>query len=344
MSSSTRTSSLRRAAATAVLLLLALFVLDRGLFRLIVAAENSFYKDPGYAERFDAYAAGKHFDALILGTSRAYEGIHPVYFRKALKLNAFKDAFKGRGPRYNLSFYRFFKERNGAPRLVVYGVDYFMFAARSAKSSLTRFEPDRGPFRLFAEPSALLGNKKEVEDFLNDLGDALEQKLKPRPSGPKRDFLRNETYAGKPPKGKPLPTAKPKQFLRQIYLITRHTERAYFRTLLKEWNRDGVLVVLATIPDHIGSYETNFENDKFLEDLRRQAAPFPNVRFFDFNRPDLFPLDKAEYFINGGWGLTNSHLSKKGARLYNKRLIAKIRPLLRAAGAPKKRPRAQAAR
>ena len=122
MNSSTRPSSPRRAAAALVQLILALFLLDRGGYRLIVAAENSFYSDPGYFPRFRAFAKGTPYDTLILGTSRTYEAVHPVYFSRRLKRNAYKEAYFGRSPRYNYYFYRFFKKVAGRPRIVIYGV------------------------------------------------------------------------------------------------------------------------------------------------------------------------------------------------------------------------------
>ena len=331
MSSSTRSSSPRRAAAALVQLVLALFLLDRGAYRLIVAAENSFYSDPGYIPRFKTFAKDKAYDTLILGTSRTYEAVHPVYFSRRLKRNAYKEAYFGRSPRYNYHFYRFFKKAAGQPRVVVYGADYFMYTAKSDKRWLTKFEPDRRPLRPFDAPSLLVENKKEIEDFLNDLRVALEGNIEKRVARPNRDFPRIQTYAGRKPLSGRIVEVKPKKFPRGFYRPFPGVEGSYLRRLLEELARDNVQVVFITMPEYIGTYETNFEHGKFLEDLRRLIADYPNVRLLDFNRPDVFPLGKAEYFINGGWGITNSHLSKKGAEVFNRLLLRRIAPLYDAA-------------
>jgi len=331
MNSSTRPSSPRRVAAVLVQLVLALFLLDRGLYRLIVAAENPFYSDPGYFPRFKAFAKDKAYDTLILGTSRTYEAVHPVYFDRRLKKKAYKEAYFGRSPRYNDHFYRYFKKVAGPPRVVVYGVDYFMFTAKSDKRWLTKFEPDRRPLRLFDAPSSLLENKKEIEDFLNDLRVALEGNIEKRVARPSRDFPRIQTYAGRKPLPGRIVEARPPKFPRGFYRPFPGPEGSYLRRLMAEWARDNVQVVFITMPEYIGTYETNFEHGKFLEDIGRLIAGFPNIRLYDFNQPAVFPLDRAEYFINGGWGITNSHLSKKGAEAFNRLLLKKIAPLYDAA-------------
>lgn len=333
MNSSMRPSSLRRVAAL-VQLVLALFLFDRGLYRLIVGAENAFYRDAPYFARFREFAKDKTFDTLILGSSRTYEGIHPVHFEKRLRRKAYKEAYFGRGPRYNLHFYRHFKKLFGPPKVVVYGVDYFMFTAKSDKRWLTKFEPDRRPLKPFETPSALLGNKKEIEDFLNDIRTALEGYIERRPVRPNRDFLRIQTYAGRKPAAGRIKTDKPQRFPRGPYRPYPGREGDYLRPLLEELARDGVRVALVTIPEYIGTYETNFEHGRFLQDIGRLIRDFPNARLYDFNQPEVFPLTRTECFINGGWGITNSHLSKRGAELFSRMLLKKIAPLYAAAGRP----------
>jgi len=326
MNSSTRPSSPRRIVAAVIELIVVLFLMDRGLYRLIVAAENSFYRDPGYVARFKKYTKGTAYDTLILGTSRTFEAVHPFYFEKLLQREAYKEAYLGRSPLYDYHFYRFFKRVVGKPKVVVYGADYFMFSLNSDKRWLTKFEKDRRPLRLFEDPSSLLKNKKEIEDFLNDLRAALEGNIERRVMRPNRDFPGIQTHIGREPVPGRIVTARPEKFSLASYHPYPGMEGPYLMELMKELAEDDVQLIFITIPEYFGTYETNFERQKFLRDISRLIKGYPNAHLYDFNRPDVFPLDKAEYFINGGWGRTNSHLSKKGAEAFGRILLEKIAP------------------
>lgn len=326
MNSSTQRSSPRRVVVAAIQLVLFLFVLDRGLYRLIVAAENSFFPDPGYVARFKEYTKGKSYDTLILGTSRTCEAVHPAYFAADLHQTAYKEAYAGRGPRYNYLFYHFFKRVVGKPKVVIYGVDYFMFRTRSERRWLARFEEKRRPPGLFDDLSSLLKNKKEIEDFLNELRLTIEGTIERRVARPDRDLSQIQAYLGRTPGPGRFDTVKPKDFIRARYPSFPGKEGPYLRSLIAELAEDHVPLILITIPSYIGTYERNFERRKFLRDLSRLIKGYPNAYLYDFDRPKVFPLENAEYFLNGGWGKSNSHLSKKGAEAFDRILLKKIAP------------------
>jgi hypothetical protein len=313
--------------ATLAALAVSLFLLDKGIYRLLASAQDAFYRDPSYAERFKKFIKDKSFDTLIMGSSRTFEGIHPAYFEKRLGSKAFKEAYFGRSSQYHYLFYKFYRQLAGRPRVVVYGIDYFMFTTISDKRWLTKFEPQARPPRFFESPSLLLERKKETEDFLNDLRAHLEGGAAgDNAVRTDRDFNKTQRYIGRKATPGRLVTVRPKRYAPGPYFPYPGKEGRYFRSLLDEFARDGVLVLLVTIPDYIGTYETDFERRKFLEDLGWLTEGYPNVRIYDFNRPGIFPLARADLFLNGGWGLTNSHLSRKGAALYNRLLLKKIAP------------------
>ncbi len=313
--------------ATLAALAASFYLFDKGLYRLLASAQDVFYRDPSFAARFRDYVQGRTFDTLIIGSSRTYEAIHPVYFEKRLGSQAFKEAYFGRSSLYHYLFYNFYRRIAGRPRVVVYGADYFMFTTISDKRWLAKFEPQARPPGFFESPSLLLERKKETEDFLNDLRASLEGGAAgDNAVRTARDFNRTQKYLGRPARPGRIVTVRPERYAPGPYFPYPGKEGRYFRNLLDEFARDGVLVLLVTIPDYVGTYETDFERRKFLEDLGRLAEGYTNVRIYDFNRPEIFPLDRAEYFLNGGWGLTNSHLSRKGAALYNRLLLKKIAP------------------
>jgi len=215
---------------------------------------------------------------------------------------------------------------------VVYGADYFMFSLKSNQRALARFRNDRRPLRLFEAPSSLLRNKKEIEDFLSDLRVALEGNFEQRGARPNRDFSKIQAYAGKEPAHGRVLTVKPEKLSPMAYRPYPGEEGLYLMELMKELAKDDVQLIFVTIPEYVGTYETNFERQKFLRDISRLIKGYPNAHLYDFNRPDVFPLDNAGYFINGGWGRTNSHLSKKGAEAFGRILLEKIAPHYTAGG------------
>jgi hypothetical protein len=318
--------------ATLAGLAASVFLLDKGLYRLLASAQDAFYRDPAYAVRLKKFMKGKSFDTLILGSSRTYEGIHPAYFEKRLGSKAFKEAYFGRSPYYHYLFYDSYRRLAGRPRVVVYGVDYFMFTTISDKRWLAKFETQPRPPRFFESPSLLIERRKETEDFLNDLRTRLEGgAVGDNAVRTDWDLNKIQRYIGRKATPGRIVTVRPKRYTPGPYFPYPGKEGRFFRRLLDEFARDGVLVLLVTIPDYIGTYETDFERRKFMEDLGRLTEGFRNVRIYDFNRPEIFPLAQVDLFLNGGWGLTNSHLSRKGAALFNRLLLKKIAPLYDAA-------------
>lgn len=323
MSSSISISSFKRFGARVLWLTLFLFLFDRGLFYLTVSAENRFYRDPGFAERFQEFIRARSFSTLILGTSRAFAAFQPNAFRTTLGQEAFMEARSGKGPKYDWLFYQLFKKCAGPPKVVVYGLDYFIFQTRSKERWLGRFEGIRAGAGPFSAPSLLLMKKADIEDFLADviarMGPAEDKAYRLT-----QDFIKAQDYAGREIAPGKVVTLEPRDLHKQHYSAYPGNEGRSFKQLLNEWGLDGVTVLLIIIPDHVGTNATNFEQERFLKDLKRLTRGRPNVHIYDFNRPGVFPLDREEYFYNGGWGKSNCHLSKKGAELFNRLLLEKI--------------------
>ncbi len=323
MSSSIPISSFKRFGARIFWLVLFLFLFDRGLFYLTVSSENRFYRDPGFAGRFQEFLKDKHFSTLILGTSRTFAAFQPYSFEKLLGQEAFIEARSGKGLKYNWLFYEFYKRCAGPPKVVVYGVDYFIFQTESKKRWLARFDAIPETIAPFSAPSLLLKNKDDIEDFLVDIiarmGLAEDKAFRAT-----QDFIKAQDYVGRETSPGKLITQKPRNLHLHRYWPYPGKEGPYLKQLLEEWERDGVTVLMVIIPDYIGTYETNFEQQKSLNDLRRLTRDHPNVHIYNFNRPNAFPLEKEKYFFNGGWGRSNSHLSKEGVEVFNRLLLKKI--------------------
>jgi len=309
--------------------LVSLFLFDRAAYYLFERLEYDFYRDGDFKTRFTEYARDKKLNTLILGTSRTFEAIHPLYFRTILNENAYKEAQFGKNPKYNYFFYNFFKKNAGTPEFVVYGIDYFIFNSRSNRRWLARLGKLHDPVPPFSAPSLLLANKQGVENFIEAVTQRWNKTFSPEESKSVMDFIDLQKYVGTPHKPGIVVTEKKRNFWRQKYPRFPGKEGRYLRSLLHQLNQDGVTTFLVLIPNHFGTYRTNFDRQALKRDLFQLRRGLKHVHILILDTPEHFPLDKAEYFINGGWGRTNCHVSRSGARLFNRILIDKLRPYYR---------------
>lgn len=326
MNSSISSSKLSRAFAVSLTFLIALFVFDRGAYYLITRLESGFYGEQDFKARFAEYAAEKEFNTLILGTSRTYEAIHPIYFRTILNENAYKEAQFGKNPKYNYYFYKFFKEHAGVPDFVIYGIDYFIFNSHSNKRWLARLGKLHESFSFFSAASLLLENKSEIEEFIEAVIQDWSRRLSPGNRHEIMDFIELQKYTGSLHKPGMVVSERPRSFGLQNYPHFPGKEGDYLRLLLSELDTDGVTTFLVLIPNHLGTFRTNFNRKAMLKDLMRLQREFSHVHLLVLDTPETFPLQDEKFFINGGWGRTNCHMSRSGAKKFNRILIRKLRP------------------
>jgi hypothetical protein len=114
------------------------------------------------------------------------------------------------------------------------------------------------------------------------------------------------------------------------------------KALLDDLDKDRVWTFLVIIPDHEGTNAVNFEPLKFRQDMERLAGRYARVRVLDLNTPDKFDLADTAMFWDGGWGISNSHLSVKGRLDFTEKLAGEVNRILRKAGVT--RPAAKGAR
>jgi len=313
--------------AGVLLFLVCLFLTDRGLYYLINRMETDMYSKNDFELRFEEYMQGKSFNTLIFGTSRTYEGIHPIYFEKYLGVKAFKEAFQGKGPKYNYYFYKLYKKYAGVPKVVVYGVDYFIYNVTSDPKWMSRFklEEETPAFDWFAAPLLLVHNKKKIDNFHNNL--LMELGKKPATEVNKdrfKDIIDVQVYTGIMQQGDLLKAEYTRRHHRQVFMTPPGVEGEYFDKLLKELDRDGVTVILTGIPSFYGTYKTNFQHNAFLLQLKSFLRIYKRLYILNFNRPGKFPLEDKAYFNDGGYGQTNSHLSQLGSQKFCEMLLKSI--------------------
>ncbi|MCP4221518.1 MAG: hypothetical protein GY765_43240 [bacterium] len=344
MSRSSKWKQTRKYLLGIFLLVFFLLLFDRGLYYLIHASTKQFYKRKDFKNVFyQKRDFNKQFvnlpkgtyNTLIFGSSRTHRGIHPFYIHKHLKQNAFKIAKGKIRFKFNYYFYNEYKKYAGTPRVVIYGIDYFMFNQESDPAFL-RFVTDEtdaapsgeavGVSRYYTSGiSMLLTHKTESDRLLNNVLDGLNKKINAPASGKSSaKFNVIDPFVGYG-KRETMSLQKPPRFKTFPYVPYPGPEGLYFTRLLKQWEDEGVQVVLVILPEFVGTYESNFQRDRFLGEIKSLTAAYSNVSIYNYNSPETFSLSNADYFQDGGYGKTNSHLSRKGGGALNRKLVKDLR-------------------
>ncbi len=302
---------------------------DRLLFVGIRRAESSFYRNISSYSLEDKFAQAKGmgpYEVLILGTSRTYDGVHPWYIQDELGVKAFKEAFVGKGPMYNYLFYSEYKKALGIPRVVIYGLDYFLFNITSERHWLKRFPASLVDDSYFKSGiSLLLVNKSRIDEFSNTFINNMKNSAWADANYlSEKDLARMEAYRGVASPGK-IDSVEPPRFRKVMFFGPPGKEGEYFLKLLDELHRDKVTVLLVSMPEFIGTYWTNSNHRKFRRNFMKLSRTYDNVHFYDYNDPELFDLANPDYFIDGGYGKTNSHLSRAGSEIFNHLLVKDLR-------------------
>jgi hypothetical protein len=309
-----------------------LFLFDRLLFEIIKRGEWVFYNHISpfsLSEKFSRIKNKDEYKILILGTSRTYEGIHPWYIKNELGIKAFKEAFVGKGPIYNYFFYQEYKKYFGIPRVVIYGVDYFIFNQNSEKYWMKRFNADVTDALYYDRGiSMLLTNKAKIDKFSNTFLNNLQKNfLSAANFLIENDINLMEKYLGVV-SPESIEIKEPPGYRRIKFFKYPGKEGVYFERLLAELQRDKVTTLLVSLPDYIGTFLTNSSQEQYQSALKYLQQKYNNVFFLNYNQVEIFDLTNPEYFINGGYGKTNSHLSRVGAEIFNHIFIKDLRKYL----------------
>ena len=255
--------------------------------------------------------------------------IHPWYIQNQLGVKAFKEAFVGKGPMYNYYFYQEYKKIMGIPRVVIYGVDYFMYNITTERHWMQRFNMDVINAHYFSQGAfMLLANKAHIDKFCNTFLNHLQDSLwNSQNFMIEQDNVLMENYLGVASTGD-IDTQEPPRYKKVIFFQYPGQEGVYFSRLMEELQRDNVTVLLISLPDYVGTYWTNQFHGLYRRAFRYYQKKYNNVHFLEYNHIKKFNIENPEYFINGGYGKTNSHLSRAGAEVLNRILLKDLRKYL----------------
>jgi len=333
---------MRRKLYLVLLFLAFFFIFDRAASLIFRELNYSFYSRTELKKNiFGKMRVIKkgYYDMMIFGTSRTMDSIHPVYLLDSLGIRAYKEAKPSRYPRYYYNFYRNFRSVYGKPKYLIYGIDYFIFNLATSdihlltvtkkKKKMKRLRLNKirnGDSRFLNDASVTFRLKKKIDRTLSDLLYKLSLEWDSPDS--QNNVAGINQYTGRRRVLRQEFRVKPSNWDTFAYRDSLHGEGKYLKLLFDELENDGVMVILVGIPDYIGTFESNFEQEKFEGDITALIRGRSDFRFLNYNDPDKFDLSNPEYFTNGGYGEFNSHMSYYGALKFNEILCRDLRAIM----------------
>jgi hypothetical protein len=286
-------------------------------------------------------------DALVLGSSRARYAFAQNILSARLNHRVFKETQAGQFPKFNYFYYRNFRAKMGPPKFVFYGLDYFVFEKKSAPGQVARLGPvvrletlePRGAVNeaspLLSRVSWLFRLKPEIDEYAAYII-GLDREDGPEADPDETASTKRETGAMRravPPRPVQGPAiARPARWRLRPYRPYPGVEGSYLKALLDDLDKDRVWTFLVIIPDHEGTNAVNYETLKFRRDMEKLAGRYARVRVLDLNTPDKFDLADPAKFWDGGWGISNCHLSVEGRLDFTEKLAVEVNRILRMEG------------
>lgn len=268
-------------------------------------------------------------DLLIFGSSRARYAFGQDSLSVRLNKRVIKEAAAGRFPKFFYYFYMKYRKDNSKPKVLLYGLDYFMFEKQSSPDELARLDKSikldslnpagavNPASPLLSRVSLLFRKKPEIDGLLTQL-----LKFDAAPRTEENDRT-NDEPAG--PTTYKFYVVKPDRWQTRPYQPFPGVEGYFLEKLLTALEEDGVPVFLVLIPDSVATNDTNFEQDEFKANVRALAARHKNADVLDLNQPDIFDLGNTLLFNDGAWGRSNCHLTNRGMADFSRKLAVMIR-------------------
>ena len=311
-----------RIAGLALVFIASAFVCDRITYAVLDWTDRAVERRPEMRRKLEGVRDKAAYQWLILGTSRTFEALHPALIANQAGVRVFKEASKGKGLRYHHEFYRLYREVVGRPHLVIYGLDYFMFANPSDPGLLRRFgetvRPASAPAALWP-PLLTVAHKAEDDQAIRRILEQIQSRLASAMGefNPDDDVADMEVYTGRSD-SRVVQRLPPQGFATAGYARYPGLEGEFLGKLLRAWQDDGVPVVFVYPPDYEATSRTNIEHDAFIGEMRRLTADCATCAVLDYSTPERFPTSNAAFFRDGGFGNPNSHLSKAGAEAFTR--------------------------
>ena len=265
----------------------------------------------------------RNVDVLIMGSSRAYRAIDPDALSEQTGYSVRQEASKDKYITYNYYFYKQYREYSRPPKILIWGLDYFMFAFRSGKRVLSRlgvledagkpiknaFPPSNGSSSFFGWVSELSRIKKGFQEIFFDFINSFD------PGAEKTERRIHTKYHGHI-QG----IGNPNHFRKFRFPPPPGHEWEHLDAFLDLLSSDGVDVYLVMLPDFFGTYLSHLSEDQYEDEWRRIAQKYDSVHLINFNDLARFDLKNHLLFKDGGYGRISSHLNSQGALILTRQL------------------------
>ncbi len=329
-----------------IIFLFSLLIIDTSLCYLVDNIELYSEKEKAYLKALESFLHEKKWDILIFGSSRVYEAVHPLHIKKSLGRNAFREGAHGKNAKYNYLLYKEFKRMGHIPELVIYGMDYFVHHRGSEKEMLARFgekynkEKNSGKNQnRNMKPGflSLYEKRADTAEKINNSINYIQNNI--TVSNETENYKKmvrliedTQRYLGSSSNHfNQLITVRPNNMHREIYVPHPGYEGEWFLKLLDELEKDKVRVMLIIIPDYYGTYITQTQKRAHIKEIMALTKKYGNISIHNYNAHNSgFPNKKEEFFMDGGYGTSISHLSKDGAEyFFNNYLLKDLKAIFK---------------
>lgn len=294
-----------------------LFLIDYIIFIIIVKG-CSLFKN----EDLSTTLHHPKSDILILGASHAQESFNPSEISKHLNLNAFNLGSSGHNPLFINYQTQLLLQKKNIPKIVILVTTYDTLNEISLPHVLCPLIPEKqllNTISYFSDYRSLNSFRKL---FLTDIYSSSARILLsrcisytknksfdvPMPKHPERGYVgRNHSIQ---------PGEQPSTYNKIPFQIN-HKMLKELQNTIDFWNQYQVPVLLIDTPEFIGTRLGRDEYEKFTS-LVNNLSKQKNCIFKSFNQPHIQELTRTDYFRDGGWGIPNSHLNRRGAIWFNK--------------------------
>lgn len=300
-----------------ILFILGLFTLDVLLFFLMIYGVFNF-KNEEYATTLHH----PHSPILVMGASHAEESFNPIEMQKHLGIDVFNLGKAGNNPLFLEYQTKLLLGKKIKPELVILTITYNTINDYVKPHAIASFMPEGEMMRTATFLMKMRSFDSPRKLFLADIYSSSYRVLASR----SLSYFKNRSFVAAMPRhpergytgrnAQINPGPKPDS-IHQREFVTNPDMIAGLKNCLSLWHQNGVQVIVVDTPEFYGSRLSSFEYPKF-EEMMHELCGAHGFIFKSFNRLNLAEQKDPSLFRDGGWGIPNSHLNRKGAIWFNR--------------------------